>query len=225
MFKCSSSCIRRRPSRRQIDRRKFPISRRDSPAPSKGADKGFGRDATWLNVVPPAFGPPWSNSNRFDLSDPVVRLESPRSERRDHFEHLIGESPDVQDVRPLRSLRRLVRLDIQTNQASLRIPAPEFRPLGQQRSSQTTSLIHPRLVIRDEDNQVRFRLLLVQKTNRSAAVRAASTDRSQPSGVRLGGAADQVLVRSEPRAGGAGEGRGSLSASATSTVAIAARTI
>ena len=78
----------------------------------------------------------------------------------------------------------LVRLDVQANQPSLRIPLPEFRPLGQQRSSPAAALIHPRLVIRDEEDQIRLRLPLVQKTNRSAAVRAASADRSQPSGVR-----------------------------------------
>ena len=82
----------------------------------------------------------------------MVRLKLPGSERRDQFEHLIGESPDVQNVRAFGSLCRLVRLNIQTNQTSLRIPLPEFLPLGQQRSPAATALIHPRLVIRDEED-------------------------------------------------------------------------
>src|SRR3989442_11449218 len=117
--------------------------------------------------------PPSSNINSFDTRVPMIRFKFPRSERRDHFEHLIGESPDVQDVRAFSRLRRLIRLDVQANQASLRIPAPEFRPLGQQRSSPATALINPRFVIRNEEDQIRLRLLLIQKTNRSAAVRAA----------------------------------------------------
>jgi hypothetical protein len=82
---------------------------------SKRADKVFGRDATLLDVVPPAFGPSSSSINSFDPSDPVVRFELPRSELRDHFECLIGEPSDIQDVRTFGSLRGLVRLDVQAN--------------------------------------------------------------------------------------------------------------
>ena len=128
----------------------------------------------WKDVVPPAFGPlrPLdahnatnglcaSRFNSFDPSDPVIRFKLPRSKHRNHFEYLIGESPDVQDVRALRGLRRLIRLDVQANQASLRIPLPEFRPLSQQRSSPAASLIHPRFVIRNEDHEIANRLATV----------------------------------------------------------------
>src|SRR6266581_812883 len=66
------------------------------------------RDATCLRCSPASIRPALlsvfahdvvcasSNINRFDPSDPVIRFKLPRSERRDHFEHLIGESPDVQ---------------------------------------------------------------------------------------------------------------------------------
>ena len=103
----------------------------------------------------------------------MIRFKLPRSERRDHVEYLVGESPDVQDVRAFSRLRRLIRLDVQANQASLRIPLPEFRPLGQQRSSPAASLINPRFVIRNEEDQIRLRLLLIQKTNRSFPAPAA----------------------------------------------------
>jgi len=106
----------------------------------------------------------------------MVRLELPGSERRYHLEHLVRKAPNVQDVGPLSCLRCLVRLNIQTNQPGIRIPLPEFRPLGQQRSSPASSLVNPGLVIRDEEDQICLRLPLVQKAKRSAAIRAAAPD-------------------------------------------------
>src|ERR1041385_4636096 len=82
----------------------------------KRVDKIYGRDATWLRCSPASIRPSLLQCYFFDPRDPAVRLEVPRSERRDHLEHMIGESPDVQDVRAFGSLRRLVRLDVQTNQ-------------------------------------------------------------------------------------------------------------
>jgi len=145
--------------------------------PSPATDISGGRQklqkrhlACVKDVVPSRHSASYSSHRyRFDPRHPVIRLEPSRGECRDDFEHLIGESPDVQNVRPLGGLRGPVRLYIQANQTSQRIPLTELRPLRQQRRSQPAPRVHPRLVIRDEDHQVGLRLLLVQKTDWSAA--------------------------------------------------------
>jgi len=88
----------------------------------------------------------------------MVRFEFPRSERRDQLRTHDRRIPDVQDVRTLSACVVWARLDIQANQPSLRIPLPEFRPLSNNAVPRPRPWSTPRLVVRDEDDQIRLRL-------------------------------------------------------------------
>ena len=120
----------------------------------------FGRDMSCLRCSPASIRPlhqtvtasmraiQWSAS-----SCPAANAEitsKPRSENPPMFRMSARSA----------SLRRLVRLDVQTNQPCLRIPLPEFRPLGHHRRTAAAALVDPRLVVRDEDHQIAFRFPL-----------------------------------------------------------------
>ena len=158
-------------------------SRRHSPAllrskgPTRSSVETFiGKECSPAGIRPLSI----QTSYCFDPGDPVVRFELSRSERRDHFEHLVGESSDVQDVRALgacvvwfgwmsRQTRRAFGFRCRNSDHSAINAVPRPRPC-----------IHPRLVIRDEDDEVRaLSSRVFSSLDRSAAVRSAAADRSQ----------------------------------------------
>src|SRR4029077_10127919 len=111
---------------------------------------------------------------RLNPADPVVSIQLSRRERRDHFENLIREAADVQDIFTLRRLRRPVRLDVQTNQLRLRVALAKLLPGVHQLRSASRAAVDPRLVVRNKDDEITLRSPVIQQLHRSAAVGSAS---------------------------------------------------
>jgi len=93
---------------------------------------------------------------------------------------VIGKAPDVQDVGALRRLRRAVRLNIDANELRIPVPLPEPLPLAKDRGSTVLPGVHPRFVVRNEDDQIGHFAKPVPLGKRGTAVGSPAANRGKP---------------------------------------------